>query len=665
MAARDSHGSHGEHEVQIVMTWPARMTAFVLCMTIGFAIASGIAASSGYSLSPLWAAIESDDLSASFIKKEVAYALSALLIASAAGIAIAYAVTSVIIPLVAIRSVKRKIENTGTPVRFSEQVDVLTRKIGEDPFIGHEWVQYSRSLRRSAHANERDILHATSRPSAYINLPSLRDNVPSLKMMTAIPGYFVGLGLLMTFVGLVLALSKAGQAVAGSDAQAMQVATRELLQAATFKFATSIAGLFASIVLSILGRLATQSLESALHDLNKSIEDKVQFDSAANLTATLRDFADEQLTQLKELNSAAFAQRLGEQMGVPLGNIGDQLQAAAATSAEMAKSLSVLSSPEFAASLGSTMAPHLEKAIKTGMDDVARAVDDASQRSSGDTSARTDALLEKLTKTFTERTDGEMQAVATTLEATRKSLAEMINRISQTGSAFEGAMRATAETLRDHARSAAEEGARQSIEGTKGALDSMTAAADHMVDSLGSAISKLEAALSRAAFESEAHASAISQAAKGSLDTADAFQSTAAIMRESANPIAGATDRLAATLSTTVSTLDQVRASITQEADAATTLAATLAEHNVALAETWEKYGRHLANLDQSLSESIQKIATAFQDQRQSVTSHVKEIDKGFADAIDRLGGAIREMGDASEAIADQIEAFGKKVTSP
>jgi hypothetical protein len=67
----------------------------------------------------------------------------------------------------------------------------------------------------------------------------------------ALPNYFVGVGLLFTFFGLVAALQFASGAVA-ADIDEAQGALRNLLAAATFKFMTSICGLFSSIVFSVV-----------------------------------------------------------------------------------------------------------------------------------------------------------------------------------------------------------------------------------------------------------------------------------------------------------------------------------------------------------------------------------------------------------------------------
>src|SRR6202012_195036 len=113
-------------------------------------------------------------------------------------------------------------------------------------------------------SEERGVVRqSTARPQTFLNLGVAREKLFGLKMMGSIPGYFVGVGLLLTFVGLVLALYKAAAAVNSADAAGMQNATRELLQVATFKFSTSIAGLGSSIALSLVFRTYTIWMEGA------------------------------------------------------------------------------------------------------------------------------------------------------------------------------------------------------------------------------------------------------------------------------------------------------------------------------------------------------------------------------------------------------------------
>ena len=107
--------------------------------------------------------------------------------------------------------------------------------------------------------------------------------------MGSIPSYFVGIGLLLTFVGLVLALHKAALAVSGTDASDMQKATRELLQVATFKFSTSIAGLGISIALSFFFRVFTIVIEGSFDKFSRSIESNLRYIPPQSIAVEMND----------------------------------------------------------------------------------------------------------------------------------------------------------------------------------------------------------------------------------------------------------------------------------------------------------------------------------------------------------------------------------------
>ena len=81
----------------------------------------------------------------------------------------------------------------------------------------------------------------------------------------ALPNLFVGIGLLLTFVGLVAALTFTTKAIGGAaTSQQTQEALKDLLHAASFKFYTSIAGLLVSIALTMTLRCSSATLENRL-----------------------------------------------------------------------------------------------------------------------------------------------------------------------------------------------------------------------------------------------------------------------------------------------------------------------------------------------------------------------------------------------------------------
>ena len=169
-----------------------------------------------------------------------------------------------------------------------------------------------------------DVILNTLRPQVFFNIGVLRDSVLGLKIMPGIPGYFVGLGLLFTFIGLVLALSEAAAGTTaahmadGAGAQAMQGALGKLLNAATFKFSTSIAGLAASIVLSFAFRLFNIGVESSLSDFCRALETKLEYLAPQRVTLEMVETLDAQLAELKMINSEEFFSRLGQDIAPPI-----------------------------------------------------------------------------------------------------------------------------------------------------------------------------------------------------------------------------------------------------------------------------------------------------------------------------------------------------------
>jgi hypothetical protein len=152
----------------------------------------------------------------------------------------------------------------------------------------------------------------TVRPQSIINLAHGRERLFGLKMINAIPGFFVGLGLLLTFIGLVLALYRAAGSTGAGSADAMTKSLSDLLHAATFKFSTSIAGLGASLALSLLFRIFQIWIEGAFERFGRALEVRMRYQPPQRIAAESLDLLAAQRDQLKEINSEAFFARLGD-----------------------------------------------------------------------------------------------------------------------------------------------------------------------------------------------------------------------------------------------------------------------------------------------------------------------------------------------------------------
>ncbi len=269
------------------------------------------------------------------LSEKFARSLAWLLGASAAGFLAAFAVFDCALVVLALRGARLIVEEVQSKAEFFENYPRISARMTQHPLARNAWAGFS----GSCVLDERGI-RSTLRPQAYFSLAALRERLPSLKFMPGIPGYFVGIGLLLTFIGLVAALSKAGAATAsahrvapaqqiarapsGSAAkgeaapQAMQDALGDLLSAAQFKFSTSIAGLAASIILSFAFRALTIMVESSLGELCDALEERVDYLAPQKVTLEMARMLDAQLAELKAINGEEFFSRLGRDIAPPM-----------------------------------------------------------------------------------------------------------------------------------------------------------------------------------------------------------------------------------------------------------------------------------------------------------------------------------------------------------
>lgn len=194
--------------------------------------------------------------------------------------------------------------------------------------LGHAWEEFAETLIRPDPNRPADggVVRNTVRPAAYFNLQATVEAGFHLPFWQALPNYFVGFGLLCTFLGLVSGLHFAAAGVASADAALARESLRDLLDAATFKFLTSIAGVLASLSLSVFVRTQVQSLQSVLDRFCSALEKRMSFVTPEwlaleqlreqqKLTLTLERFNTDFAAQLAE----ALEQRMTKALTTPEG----------------------------------------------------------------------------------------------------------------------------------------------------------------------------------------------------------------------------------------------------------------------------------------------------------------------------------------------------------
>jgi hypothetical protein len=170
------------------------------------------------------------------------------------------------VALVRILRLRRLVRAAGKGAAFRDQAEQIDAALSRSLF-GASWAEYRECLKKE----EIGILYLRH-PGEYFGLHAICNNDFPARFFAAVHGYFIGIGLLLTFIGLVAALKFAAAGVASPDIAVAKQALNSLLSAASFKFMTSIAGLGCSLLLSVAARTVTYGVENAAQGLARDLE---------------------------------------------------------------------------------------------------------------------------------------------------------------------------------------------------------------------------------------------------------------------------------------------------------------------------------------------------------------------------------------------------------
>jgi len=162
---------------------------------------------------------------------------------------------------------------SGGPRGFAEQFGALDQRFSSassPPALVRGWKAY-----RALLAREEDGRMAAAFPAAEVFEP-LDEPARTLEWWANI---LVAIGLMITFLGIVAALSEATSAIAASGGASggAEQALLGLLAIAATKFWTSIAGVLSSILLRLAARRRRRRIEALQADLFQGLDASVNF----------------------------------------------------------------------------------------------------------------------------------------------------------------------------------------------------------------------------------------------------------------------------------------------------------------------------------------------------------------------------------------------------
>ncbi|MDR3468139.1 MAG: anti-phage ZorAB system protein ZorA [Xanthobacteraceae bacterium] len=598
-------------------------------------------------------------------ERSFAFALSSGIGQIAVALAVAFLASHVLLLRATLRGVRGFLGRQGDLAGFAQAFDRISGRLERNAVVGHGWRQFSATLIR-----EDNVVRYTVRPQTYINLADARGQLFGLKMMSSIPGYFVGLGLLLTFIGLVLALNRAAGSTAAGSAEAMTASLNELLAAATFKFSTSIAGLGASLGLSLTFRAYQIWIEGAFEGLARSIEQRMIFSPPQRTAEESRQILAAQRDQLKEINSERFFARLGETVAPALGNaitaavgpLSDRLER---TTEELART-----SRTGADSLVQSFVERLDQGASREMKEIVgtlKSLRDSLDRTQLNLSGSGQDFSSKLTEAAeaigtvlakaSENLSGSAADVAKSVQA---GLAQVIQGLEAQSTGFGNTLAELQKRLADQV----EESTRRSVTAGEEAAAAVHAGIDEVVAVLRRDIAALSDTLRSVASALSGQTTQIETISNRSRDTADAFSRMATDVRAASQPllthsarVADSTERMSASIADSVEAL-----STTQEA--ADKVAEKLSAHVDQIARVWEQYEARFKSVDEDLGKAADRFHDEVSRHQEAMREFVKQIDDHTGAILGKINSAVGNLSESVETLHETLDSFLQAMTT-
>ena len=386
---------------------------------------------------------------------------------------------------------KKIVAGYDTPQAFTNAIPEIDLQIAEKrdqkdyKTIVAAWRKYRETLVLYGEGEQVHFRNA-ARPSTFFNTEDLNYGAGFWRI---VPGLFVTVGLFLTFLGLVAALSVMN--VGGADTTELQRGLDNLLKTASAKFIMSLTGLFCSILFTIVLRLGLGSIENSVHALCSRIELQLKFIS-------LEDIAVEQLNAIREQREhfRTIGTELVAELGRPLREelpqaISKSIAEAIAPMVERVTQVGTEGVGTMVQDLSSKFSEDVSAALASASDSIelaGRKIGDLAARmdqSSGNMNDQLLTSIASLTSTITDIRKNTEESAAKTGEVFKEGAEKLLNVMSDTLREIRDNTGRGAEAIRDAAaemRSAAttfqEELSNASKAGAKQVEGEMTKSAD-------------------------------------------------------------------------------------------------------------------------------------------------------------------------------------------
>ena len=561
-----------------------------------------------------------------------------------------------------INQAKSVLEGVTSEADFAEKFQTINHDMERVRIIGPAWSEFCETLVQPKRGRDGALVPAanTVRPHVYFNTHELPIGP---KFLTVWPNIFVGIGLTITFLGLISALTQASASMAdvAGDPQKVQNVVQNLLNVASAKFYASLVALFVSVILTLTLRGISARTANLLASLNHRIESGVRFLSQESLTLRANELIEEQLEQLKTFNTD-LAIKVGEKVTeaiIPV--LSDIRETSERSRQDLEQGFS---------GLGDRVTDAMSGATQDAMQKVAESLQAVSEK--------LDSLGDVLTNSlagFDEQLKASLSSLSSALEQTMSGVSQNLNeslasigpQINQSLSSITHIM----DGLQQKIESYASEGASkvgESIQVATGAagdvisqagtefsnaFGSATAGLIGNLQNLASNLNSLDENLKDLPAKLDGVGSSLSTAATSITTASDQFSSSATGMRSVIEPLAQFASQNRAALELLNEGLQSSSAAVERSAN---DIQASVTTLNQSVSERLQQ----LSKGDQALETYMTGLNASTERVIENILKFVNDIDKGFSQSIGHLQGSIDDL----LGVADQLAQASRGIDS-
>lgn len=474
---------------------------------------------------------------------------------------------------------------------------------------------------------------------------------------------FVGLGLLLTFIGIIAGLEAATDAIksaasassSGASSNDMDAALQQLLAASTAKFYTSIAGLFAAILIRVIDRVLLSRLQSAISRLCELIESGLAYTPVQSISVS-------QLRELREQSKTL--KTFSTDLAV---SIGDKFQNAMAPLVTATNNVS--NSLSGLATLGDTL-NSVGTAVQGGGQEAANQIKQAAQafsaaaldvnKSLGGIVAQISTMSEQMTQKQSQANDQMFAKLQSALAALDNSTAAHTQRLegSIAGIALAGerATERLTQSVTRAARAAGQAAAEQFKEASRDIAAQIQASATELRSNIGQSVSLIQAlnqSISQQLSQFQETAQNASALNKELLTSTQSFQAISRPFVESSQKLSAASERLERASQQIVTSTETASTALTQAATTSAAAGKQFSDTQRNLETIWRQYSDRFAEIDKSVAQAVRAIVEQFANSLEQLVKHSGKIDADFASATTKLSNVVSQLNDFAEEIGE------------